>query len=177
MFGRLLPRGKIIIFFNIFYGCLVRVITRFPKKPTCFMLIGQFVCFYFSYSIGNSAHYIPILSNIYTDTWRLVCFLSCPWHWESSAACSCARFSFSDVQVEKTFRWSPVKAGPPGEHHYLNFHCWSVDGSDSMSIIQQGLLKYTLFTFLHSASSLNPFAICCKCISLDFFFFLFLQVH
>lgn len=36
------PGEKIIIFFNIFYGCLVKVITCFPKTPTCFMLIEQF---------------------------------------------------------------------------------------------------------------------------------------
>ena len=58
----------------------------------------------------------------------------------------------------------PVEAG--WEHSYLNFQCWSVDGSDSMSINKQCRLKYALFTFF--AYSVQPEPL--QCIALDLFF-------
>lgn len=48
------------------------------------------------------------------------------------------------------------------KHPYLNFHCWSVDGSDSMSINKQDTLKNSLFTLWHSVGSLNIFASDCN---------------
>lgn len=57
---------------------------------------------------------------------------------------------------------------------YLNFHCWSVDGSDSMSINKQCSLEHT-FTFLQSMCSLNPFATHVN-VYLQIFV-LFVQIH
>ena len=84
---------------------------------------------------------------------------------ESSAAYSCTRhrlaFALSAVWGKKMF-WDAPQWRLTEKHPYLNFHCWSVDGSDSMGINKQCLLKSTLFTFLHSACSLNPFATRCN---------------
>lgn len=70
----------------------------------------------------------------------MVCFYL-PWCWGKLSWSQLRLFSLSGVQGTSRLVFSLV------ERPVLNFHYWSVDGSDSMTIIQQGLLTHMIYIF------------------------------
>ena len=119
-------------------------------------------------------------NNIFADIWRLLCYFPASFHVPGIEGNCCLKLHLG---TEWHFHCLVSKArkcsGLPllqadWELPYLNFHCWSVDGSDSMSINKQYSLKHT-FTFLQSTCSLNPFAAHVNVYLQTFF--LFVQIH